>query len=314
VKTVRKPIARPSPDAKPPKDFREAGGRRKGAEAKQEYMEMLADEPVVPGGLRARVEGSPYYMDFLKSIHPKIEFYKRKKQLEAYNRLAYAHPRLRAELAKVRNELYAIPNYPTSSRVMKPEEQKFLAAAMQRIHEDVEEKPFHMHGELGAVGTKSGEITEFEHNPGGTVALEVGEGDKYALHSHPPFVEPFVFSASEPDHMVATGSYLESGNKAKEYITNGKDVLQIQPDSLELVKLVPDPEVEKVSGEFPEAFRLPDPRHPPRPFSNHEAPAAFRKGWLPPAGWKRPWDYPRKKPISNPGVRISESPPRTRPS
>ena len=93
---------------------------------------------------------------------------------------------------------------------------------------------------------------------------------------------------------------MDFNNRMTEYLTNGKDVLHIHPASLELVKLLPDPRVEKILGKFPEAFRLPTPQQPPHPFSNHEAPAAFKKDWAPPAGWRPPEDYPRSMPSGAP--------------
>jgi hypothetical protein len=89
---------------------------------------------------------------------------------------------------------------------------------------------------------------------------------------------------------------LFADNKANEYVTNGKDVMHIHPASMELVKLIPLPRVEERMGKFPEAFRLPEPQQPSRPFANHEAPAAVRKDWQPPAGWNPPADYPRSRP------------------
>ena len=65
------------------------------------------------------------------------------------------------------------------------------------------------------------------------------------------------------------------------YVTNGKDVMHIPPDSTKLVKLLPDPKWEKRYGKFPVAFELPAPQKPSYPFSNHEAPATFKP-------WKEP--------------------------
>jgi hypothetical protein len=177
---------------------------------------------------------------------------------------------------------------------MKPHEQKFLSEGMRLIREDVEKRPFHMHGESGAVGDRSGKVTQFKHNPEGSVALSVREGDKYALHNHRPFGEPFTSSASIPDHRGAAETYLAFGNKMKEYLTNGKDVLHIHPASMELVLLHPDPKSEETLGKFPVAFTVPKPQDPPYPFANHEAPAASKGNWAPPAGWTPPMDYPRE--------------------
>jgi hypothetical protein len=293
VQAERKPITRPKPDTRPPMHFRHAGGKREAAELKQKTIREFEANHFTKDWLVPKIEGSPYYLDFLESIHPRIASYNPKQMSKAYQDLANTHPRLLWETAKKRNGIYGIPSYPTSSRMMKPNEQKFLSRAMQFIREDVEKKPFHRHGESGAVGDRSGQVRLFKHEPGEAVNLATKKGDKYALHSHPPFAKPFDFSASEPDHRVAAETYLEHDNKLNEYLTNGKDVLHILPDSLELVRLHPDPKLEKKLGEFPVAFTLPSPRQPPRPFANHEAPAAFRKDWRPPAGWKPPEDYPK---------------------
>jgi hypothetical protein len=164
---------------------------------------------------------------------------------------------------------------------------------MHLMREEVERKPFHMHGELGAVGDRNGDIVEFGLNPRESVDLTVAKGDKYVLHSHPPFTDPYASSASEPDHLGAAETYLSYGNKTKEYLTNGKDVFHIPPDSMHLIRLHPDPRMERILGEFPVAFTLPEPQLPARPFANHEAPASFKENWAPPVGWKPPEDYPR---------------------
>jgi hypothetical protein len=296
VKAARKPITRPKPDARPPLDFRHAGGTLAAAELKQKTMSEIEENHYLGDWLVPKIEGSDYYKDFLESIHPRIAFYSEERMSDAYNALAHSHPRLTAEIAKKRNRLYGIPNYPTSSRMMKPAEQRFLSNAMRLMQEDIAKKPFHMHGESGAVGGRNGNITQYKFEPRDAVSLGTRKGDKYAIHSHPPFGTPFDFSASEADHRVAAETYPEYGNQMNEYLTNGKDVLHIQPDSLELVQLHPDPKSEKKLGKFPVAFTLPDPQHPPRPFANHEAPAAFRGDWAPPAGWEPPEDYPKTQP------------------
>jgi hypothetical protein len=232
-------------------------------------------------------------MGLIGSVHPKFDSYSLEKKAKAFNDLANTHPKLLAEQAKRRNRMFGVPNYPTASRSMKPEEQKFLTEAMQLIKEDVEKKPFHIHGESGAVGDRDGEILRFKHDPKASVSLTIHEGEKYIMHSHPPYGEPFTSSASEPDHKGAAEEYLAFNNKMKNYVTNGKDVMQIPADTLQLIQLHPDPDLEEVFGEFPVAFTVPDPRLPPRPFANHEAPAAFKGNWQPPAGWAPPQDYPR---------------------
>jgi hypothetical protein len=299
VKAERKPITRPEPDIRvPPEvfDFRvHAGGRRLGAEFKKVFLEAIVESYPIGDSLVREIQGSRHCMQLIHSVHPKFRYYSPEQKIKAYEKLAFTHPGLLAKLAKMRNESHAIPNYPTSSRLMEADEQKFLTKAMQRIHEDVEKKPFHMHGESGAVGNQDGEIVFFGHNPCGSVGFPVNEGEKYALHNHPPFTEPFTSSASERDHRGAAETYSRFNNEMKEYLTNGKEVLHISPNSMELIKLHPDPSLEETLGKFPVAFALPKPQDPPYPFANHEAPAAFGKDWAPPAGWSPPADYPRSR-------------------
>lgn len=300
IKPNRKPITPPVPDRRSPTDFQYGLGTRAGAGFKQDAMERILAEHFMKDSLASIIESSPYYMECLKSMHPKVEHYTPEKKAKAYRNLAMAHPRLRAEVARKRNAMYSVPNYATSSRLMKPMEQKFLSSAMRHIQRDVVRKPFHMHGESCVTGDRNGKVVQFMHNAGDSVISSIRKGDKYTVHNHPPFVEPLTSSASEQDHKTAAESYLYLNNQMKEYFTNGVDVLHIQPASLELVKLLPDPKVEAVIGKFPVAFRLPTPQQPPHPFSNHEAPAAFKKDWAPPAGWKPPEDYPRDVPSQTP--------------
>jgi hypothetical protein len=299
VKTVRNSISRPYPDARRPKVFRSAGGKLARAEAKGPYLDKIHKKFPLGGWLESTIQGDPENVQLLESMHPGIRRYTKEQEWEKYNKLVQSHPKLLAEMAKKRNELHAVPNYASSSRFMKPKEQKFLTQAMQAIQKDVEENPFHMHGESGVSGNRAGKVTWFGHSPERSISMELTPGDAYALHSHPPYQEPFTSCASEEDHKAAANSYLLF--LAKEYVTNGKDVLQIQPDSLRLVQLHPDPELEQKLGKFPEAFRLPDPQKPPRPFSNHEAPPAFPERWQPPAGWTPPADYPRAQPARGEG-------------
>jgi hypothetical protein len=295
VKTARKPTTRPSPDTRPPKEFRDAGGMRERVEAKQDYMEAIREKNPLGWWLNATIERSPEYCDAILTAHPRFRDYSDEQKRKAVKALLYSHPQLLAETAKWRNEMHGVPNSATSSREMKLFEQKFLAKAMQRILEDVEKRPFHIHGESGVLGNWYGGLTWFGHNPEGSIEIPMRPDDKYALHNHRPFMDPFMSSASETDHRVSTYSYLAFDNRMSEYVTDGKEVLHIQPDSLELVKMIPEPGLEERMGKFPEAFRLPEPQNPPRPFANHEAPAAF-KDWKPPAGWTPPADYPRSRP------------------
>jgi hypothetical protein len=297
VKADRKPITRPEPDLRYTREsfnFRlEAGGsRRGGAKLKQEFMEGVEKLYSPVRWMKEEISWNRDHMDLIHSVHPKFHCYSRKKQLKAFIDLANTHPQVLAELAKWRNREYGVPNYPTSSRLMKPDEQKFLSQAMQLIQENVARNPFHIHGESGVVGDKHGENLRFTHNPKDEVTLPVQKGDQYAMHSHPPFQDPLASSASEADHRVAAASYLEF-NRLKEYVTNGKDVMHIPSDNLQLIHLHPDPKMEETLGKFPVAFTVPTPRQPAYPFHNHEAPAAFKKDWQPPAGWTPPEDYPR---------------------
>jgi hypothetical protein len=296
VKPVRKPISRPYPDKARSQDFQEAGGKSERAKAKFAFQKKIQESCSTWIWLLTIIKGNAEFRQLLESAHPRIHLYNSEQKRNAFFALVHSHPKLLAEMAKSRNQLYAVPNYATSSRLMKPKEQKFLTQAMQAIRKDVEKKPFHRHGESGAVGNQNGELTWFGHHPGGAINMKVRPGDKYALHNHLPLEAPLSSSASEMDHQGAAESYLEF-NKMKEYVTNGKDVLRIPPDSMELVRLLPDPKVEQDLGKFPVAFTLPHPQMPPRPFLNHEAPASFKKGWAPPPGWMPPPDYPRAEPV-----------------
>jgi hypothetical protein len=160
---------------------------------------------------------------------------------------------------------------------MRPDEQRFLTQAFRRLKDSFQDKPFRIHGETAVVGNSLGAITQFVYSPKGSVSADNLPGNRYDLHTHPPFMEPFTSSASGADHIVAADLYLEHGNKTDTYVTNGKDVLHISPNSTELVKLIPDPEMEKELGEFPVAFTLPKAQEPPYPFANHEAPASFKQ-------------------------------------
>jgi hypothetical protein len=168
-----------------------------------------------------------------------------------------------------------------------------------------------MHGELGAVGDKKGKVVSFAHSPKHSIDFEFEPGDKYVLRSHPPLGEPFDMSASEKEHLRASETYFKFGNKTKEYLTNGKYVMRIDPASTELILLHPDSKLAETLGEFPVGFQLPVPRQPPYPHQNHEAPATLKGGWMPPAGWTPPEDYPRgslDSPAASPQGRGSRSP------
>lgn len=263
VKPVRPSITRPCPDTRTPEDFRDAGTQRAAVEEKKEFMEEANGNHYLSRWMKPKNEGSRYYKSLLESRHPKFEKYNSEQKSKAYLSLIKSNPKIMVEMGKKRNFLYSVPNYATASRPMNPYEQKFLSQAMGRIREDIQTNPFHIHGESGVIGNITGEVSWFGHNPEGSVVLPVKKGDKYCLHSHPPFGEPFTSSASERDRGMATLAYLAFNNKMSQYVTNGKDILHIQPDSMELVKLHPDPNLEKMLGKFPEAFRIPEPRKPP---------------------------------------------------
>jgi hypothetical protein len=223
------------------------------------------------------LDRNPEFKQIIKEKHPDFDQYSPQGKAKALG-LLENHPAWWAEKAKARNENLSVPNGPTATRKMTKGEQTFLTNAFQRLNEDIASKPFHMHGETAITGNKKGEITQFNHTPGKHSKASPGESDRYHLHTHPPFMEPFTSSASEQDHMLATRFH--NRTKTSTYVTNGKDVLHIQPHSLELVKLTPDPKVEKKLGKFPEAFKVPDPQPRPYPFSNNEAPVAY-KPWDP---------------------------------
>jgi hypothetical protein len=296
VKPARKPITRAQADAHPPQDF--ALPPDKGKSLKicgiplpirkgKAELERLDEERIKQGAIKkgwdileksddtgyaVDFRTDPEYMDVIRAYHPGFDAYSEPQKSDAASKMLLNHPRFLAGMAQCRNELSRIPNGPTATRKMEPEEQKFLTHAFRRIQEDIGGKPFHIHGELGVTGNREAEITGFDHNPAGSLTMPGNEGDKYHLHTHPPYGEPFTSSAGIQDHKQAAVGYMRRGNKMDMYVTNGKDVLHIQPHSTELVKLVPDPEVEKKLGEFPEAFRVPRPQLPPYPFANHEAP------------------------------------------
>jgi hypothetical protein len=224
------------------------------------------------------------YMDIILSRHPGYGSYTPAQKDRALAVL-FRHPRFLAEMARIRNEVNAIPSRATAVRTMDPGEQKFLTQAFGRLREEFAKHPFRIHGETAIVGNKQGAINQLNYSPVAQADAIIYKGDKYHLHTHPPFGEPCSSSASEQDHRMAAEAYGYENTKLGTYVTSGKDVLHIPPDSTELVKLVPDAKLEKALGKFPVAFTLPDPQQPPRPFSNHEAPAAFKE-WAPPEGWK----------------------------
>ena len=276
VKPVRHPITRPTPDTKPPVNFQTNGDIFEGSLRKNAALNTGT------GGYahyESLIRRDPEFREIIYSRHPDIDLQSEERKIQALENLVN-HPRFRAEFAKARNEAGAIPNSATASRTMRPDEQKFLTLAFRRIEKDIQKHPFHIHGEISITGNKDGEPIWMKHFPGCAAKAWITPGDKYNLHSHPPLMEPLTSSASESDHQAAAIMYRYKNNQMGAYVMNGKDVLHIQPDSTELVKLVPDPKEEARLGKFPVAFELPDPRQPPHPFSNHESPAAF-KPWAP---------------------------------
>jgi hypothetical protein len=301
IKPDRPPITRARPDTVPPQDFAppaekprkflgiplpfQKAGLRKQEEqrikdgAHNKKMSLIRNG-VIPYDMEHELHSKPEYMETIRERHRQYDTYSEGLKGNTQIKLANHHPGFTAALAEMRNRKTGLPNQPTATRPMTKEEQAFLTNAHRRLKEDIQAKPFHMHGETAITGNKKGEITQFNHTAGLHSHAMPGEGDKFHLHSHPPFLEPFTSSASEPDHRLAA-RFLEDHNLTGTYVTNGKDVLHIQPNSLELVKLTPDPKAEKKLGKFPEAYRLPDPQQPAYPFANHEAPPGAKK-WVPP--------------------------------
>jgi hypothetical protein len=178
IQSVRKRIARRVDDTKPPKDYQDGGDKRLGAELKLKAMKRIEAKYFLREWMISKIEDSRYYKESLESMHPKFRYYTKANKLKAYEAMTYAHPKLRVGTAWKRNAKYTVPNYPTSTRIMKPMEQKFLSAAMRRIQEDVAQKPFHRHGESSIVGSKNGEIVEFKHEPQGSVGFPGGLGGR----------------------------------------------------------------------------------------------------------------------------------------
>jgi hypothetical protein len=302
VQPVRKPITRAHPDTRPPRDFSSPPAEspklfgiplrtkkqveqmnerriRKGAERKAEAMKDMSDGTGYRFDNRSRFE----YREVLRAYHPGYDTYSEEMKYKALL-LWKNNPLYMAEVAQHRNEVNRIPNGATASRTMRPDEQVFLTHAFRDMRADFERHPFHIHGETALVGNAQGEVVEYKYTPALISHSTVSKGDKYSLHTHPPYGGPYQSSASAEDHRIAALNYLDFDNKMGTYVTNGKDVLHIQPHSTELVKLIPDAEVEKKLGKFPVAFALPKPQDPPYPFANHEAPGALKSGRLMPKG------------------------------
>jgi hypothetical protein len=299
VNPARKPITRAAPDAITPEDFSDAPLKprkvcgmpvpfrkaelekkneqriKAGAERKAMALEGISDAT----GFRPDIS-HPEYMDVIQAYHPGIANYSPEERKESVIAMMKNNPRFLAELAESRNRELGIPNGPTATRKMNPDEQLFLTRAFRYLHEEFKAEPFHIHGETAVIGNGQGEITRAVYAPEGSVTVRVTPEDKYHLHTHPPFAEPFASSASAQDHRLAAHIYTLDDRKMSAYVSNGKDVLHIQPDSMELVKLTPDPKLEKKLGKFPVAFEVPEAQPRPRGFAYHEAPGALKPGRL----------------------------------
>jgi hypothetical protein len=299
VKPARKPITRAASDAIAPEDFsdpdlkpRKVCGMRvpfqrdktekrnedrikAGAERKAMALEGISDAT----GFLPDIS-DPEFVDVIQAYHPGIADYSPERRKESVIAMLKNNPRFLAELAESRNRELGIPNGPTATRKMNPDEQVFLTRAFRYLHEEFKAEPFRIHGETAVIGNGKGEIVRAVYEPEGSVTAKVTPGDKYHLHTHPPFGEPFASSASAQDHRLAAHVYTLNDSKMSAFVSNGKDVLHIQPDSMELVKLTPDPKMEKKLGKFPVAFEVPKPQPRPRAFAYHEAPGALKPGRL----------------------------------
>jgi hypothetical protein len=211
-------------------------------------------------------------IDIVKELRPRYARVAEKMRNEDMEEALKCHPKYWAAKLEILNEKARLPTVATATRTMTKVEHKFLDSALRRVNEDVRDHEFHIHGESGIIGNKKGEITHFHHEPKGSVNVPLAPGDKYNLHTHPPFSEPETSAASRPDHISAALIYSLRNREILSYVTNGKDVLQIQPDSTELVKLLPNKKMEEKLGKFPVAFTIPKPAPRPYPFSNHQAP------------------------------------------
>lgn len=112
-----------------------------------------------------KITTNPEYKEILHSVHPKYDSYSMEQKVAACDNMAFSHPRLRAEMAAERNDYNTVPNYPTASRTMNPDEQKFLTDTFKWIHHDIQRKPFHMHGESAVIGNEKGEVIHLDHSP-----------------------------------------------------------------------------------------------------------------------------------------------------
>jgi hypothetical protein len=199
VKPERKPITRARPDTHPPQDFARPpvhtkfwGIPLRMMKGKAE-LERLEEESIMQGAIKKEsalmnkfddtgytvdYQADPEYMDVIRAYHPKFDTYSEPYKSNEAFKILMKNPRYRAGMAQCRNEVSRIPNGPTSTRKMEPEEQKFLTRAFRRIQEDIREKPFHIHGESGVLGNWDAEITWFDHNPANNIAYPFHYDDK----------------------------------------------------------------------------------------------------------------------------------------
>ena len=261
------------PDTKPPVHYTTDGNILEGSLKKFQDLERRSiDYYEFLGPL---IEHDAEFKDIIRSRHPDFSNYSRAEKAEHSHAMLIDHPRYLAKMARVRNVVQSIPSGATATRPMRPLEQQFLTRAFRRLKSMFQAHPFRIHGETAISGNRQGRLFPPVYSPHSSVTSTFYEGYKYHLHTHPPFWEPVVSSASTQDHIVAAELYGFKNNKMDSFVTNGKDVLHIPPDSTELIKLIPDSRWEKKLGEFPVAFTVPDPQRPPNPFFNNEAPGAL---------------------------------------
>jgi hypothetical protein len=74
-------------------------------------MKRIQGRYFLDGWLAPEIEGSPYYMECLESMHPKIRKYSEDQKSKAYHDLAFADPGFSAEIAKKRNCIATIKRW-----------------------------------------------------------------------------------------------------------------------------------------------------------------------------------------------------------
>ncbi|HLP40085.1 MAG TPA: hypothetical protein VK465_01145 [Fibrobacteria bacterium] len=264
-------LSRPVPDTTPPMNFGIPAIKLKAIPDGTPILRHPA--------LKNLINKNRDWCDTIQSRHPNFNSYTPAQQQRAMLDLLY-HPKFQVKYAELRNQILSIPSRATSSRQMTPGEQTFLTNAFRMLDDEFKHMPFRIHGETAVLGKADGCLTKMVYNPKQSVKFRVSQGERYSVHTHPPFMEPFTSSASEGDHRAAAKVYGLFDNRMDSYVTNGKDVLHYPPATTELVKLTPDPKMEEKLGKFPTAYKVPTPEQPPHPFTHHEAPPAF-KPWDP---------------------------------